>query len=112
MVDPAKFDYYAMDRTLGANKMAENLADEVIQDSADFDGRERAPVRLAEARITLGVVGAREGDLEGAVSLGFDALKGERRPLPSLLMVSRDLAKVTSTSTTLPRPQHRTTWTS
>jgi hypothetical protein len=55
VVDPTKFDFYAMDcyRTLADNKMAENLADEVIQASTDFDGHERAPMCLAEARITL-----------------------------------------------------------
>jgi hypothetical protein len=96
VVDPTKFDFYAMDcyRTLADNKMAENLADEVIQASTDFDGRERAPMRLAEARITLGVVHAREGDLEGAVQQGIRALNGDRKSMPSLLMVSRDLAMV------------------
>jgi hypothetical protein len=78
-------------RTLGDNKMAENLADEVIQASTDFDGKERAPMRLAEARITLGVVRAREGDLEGVLSQGLKALYADRRSMPSLLMVSRDL---------------------
>jgi hypothetical protein len=96
VVHPTKFDFYAMDcyRTVGDNKMAENLAGEVIQASTDFDGRERAPMRLAEARITLGVVRAREGDLDAAVGQGMRALKGERKSLPSLLMVSRDLTKV------------------
>ena len=96
MVDPTKCDFYAMDcyRTLADNKMAENLADEVIQASTDFDGKERAPMRLAEARITLGVVRALEGDLEAAVSQGVRALSGDRKSLPSLLMVSRDLTKV------------------
>jgi hypothetical protein len=96
VVDPTKFDFYAMDcyRALANNKMAENLADEVIQASTDFDGRERAPMRLAEARITLGVIRAREGDLEGTVDQGQRALTGERRSLPSLLMVTRDLTKV------------------
>jgi len=47
-------------------------------------------MRMVEARITLGVVRAREG----AVSLGMRALEGDRKSLPSLLMVSRDLAKV------------------
>jgi hypothetical protein len=96
VVDPTKFDFYAMDcyRTLADNKMAENLADEVIQASTDFDGKERAPMRLAEARITLGVVRAREGDLGEAVTQGLRALNGERKSLPSLLMVSRDLTKV------------------
>jgi hypothetical protein len=91
-----KFDYYAMDcyRILGANSMAEHLAEEVIDASTDFDGQERAPMRLAEARITLGVVKAREGDLEGAIGLGVQALEGNRKSLPSLLMVSRDLTKV------------------
>ena len=96
VVDPTKCDFYAMDcyRTLADNKMAENLADEVIQASTDFDGKERAPMRLAEARITLGVVRALEGDLEAAVSQGVRALSGDRKSLPSLLMVSRDLTKV------------------
>jgi hypothetical protein len=96
VVDPTKFDYYAMDcyRTLGVDAMAETLAAEVIQASTDFDGRERAPMRLTEARFTLGVVKAREGDLEGAVDLGMRALSGDRKSLPSLLMVSRDLARV------------------
>ncbi len=69
-------------------------ADEVVQTSTDFDGRERAPMRLAEARVTLGVAKAREGDLEGAVDLGMRALAGDRKSLPSLLMVSRDLTKI------------------
>jgi hypothetical protein len=92
VVDPAKFDYYVMDcyRILGVDAMAETLAKEVIQASTDFDGRERAPMRLTEARITLGVVKAREGDLDGVVDLGMRALVGDRKSLPSLLMVSRD----------------------
>jgi tetratricopeptide (TPR) repeat protein len=96
VVDPTKFDFYAMDcyRTLGVNPMAETLAQEVIQAHTDFDGRERAPMRMAEARITLGVIRAREGDLEGAIEQGSRALAGERKSLPSLLMVSRDLTKV------------------
>ena len=51
-------------------------------------------MRLAEARITLGVVAAREGDLERAVDQGERALNGDRKSLPSLLMVSRDLTRV------------------
>lgn len=96
VVDPTKFDFYAMDcyRMLAEDKMAENLADEVIQASTDFDGTERAPMRLAEARITLGVVAARQGDLEQAIHEGTRALTGQRKSLPSLLMVSRDLTRV------------------
>lgn len=96
VVDPTKFDFYAMDcyRMLADDKMADNLANEVIQASTDFDGKERAPMRLAEARITLGVVAARQGDLGEAISQGERALNGQRKSLPSLLMVSRDLTRV------------------
>jgi hypothetical protein len=44
--------------------LAETLATEVIRSNSDFDGTERAPMRSAEAWITLGVVAARRGDLE------------------------------------------------
>ena len=47
-------------RHLTEDRLAETLANEVIQASTDFDGTERAPMRLAEARITLGVVAARQ----------------------------------------------------
>ena len=96
VVDPTKFDFYAMDcyRLLTDDRMAENLANEVIRASTDFDGRERAPMRLAEAHMTLGVVAARQGDLEEAIHQGKRALSGQRRSLPSLLMASRDLTMV------------------
>jgi hypothetical protein len=79
---------------LSEDKMAENLADEVIRTSTDFDGTERAPMRVAEARVTLGVVAARQGDVEQAVHHGERALNGQRKSLPSLVMVSRDLTRV------------------
>ncbi|NUK09177.1 XRE family transcriptional regulator [Streptomyces lunaelactis] len=96
VVDPSKFDFYAMDcyRLLGEDRFAENLAHEVIRAGTDFDGTERAPMRMAEARITLGVVAARQGDLDQAVNYGAWALKGDRQSLPSLLMVSRELAAI------------------
>ncbi|MER5466141.1 XRE family transcriptional regulator [Streptomyces sp. NPDC002668] len=96
VVDPAKFDFYAMDcyRLLGEDRFAENLAHEVIRAGTDFDGAERSPMRMAEARITLGVVAARQGDLDQAVNYGEWALKGDRQSLPSLLMVSRELASI------------------
>ena len=96
VVDPAKFDFYAMDcyRVLGENRMAQNLAEEVIRVGTDYDGAERSPMRIAEARITLGVVAAREGDVEQAVNYGEWALRGERQSLPSLFMPSRELAAI------------------
>jgi hypothetical protein len=51
-------------------------------------------MRLAEARVTLGVVAARQGDLDEAVSQGERALNGQRKSLPSLLVVSLDLTRV------------------
>ena len=60
-VDPAKFDFYAMDcyRLLGANsggggtenRLAETYAHEIIRTGTDHDGTERAPMRIAEARV-------------------------------------------------------------
>ncbi|MEU4740114.1 hypothetical protein AB0G02_06555 [Actinosynnema sp. NPDC023658] len=96
VVDPLKFDFYAMDcyRHVGDDRLAGALADEVIRAATDSNGFERAPMRIAEARITLGVAAAREGDLEGAVTFGRQALSGGRKSLPSLAMVSRDLATV------------------
>jgi len=56
-------------------------------------------MRLAEAHVTLGVVAARQGDLEEAIDQGKRALNGERKSLPSLLMASRDLTMVLTTGT-------------
>jgi hypothetical protein len=96
VVDPTKFDFYAMDcyRHLGDDRIAESLATEVIEAATDFDGTERAPMRIAEARITLGVVAARQGELELAIAHGERALSNERKSIPSLIMVSRDLTRV------------------
>ena len=84
--------------------MAHTLAEAVVEASTDFDGTERAPMRLAEARITLGVIAARDGDLEQAVQLGSRALSGPRKSLPSLVMVSRDLTKCSRTGTRMKVP--------
>ncbi|MFI5998876.1 XRE family transcriptional regulator [Streptomyces sp. NPDC051366] len=94
VVDPAKFDFYAMDcyRLVGEDKLASTLAEEVLRAGTDFDGTERAPMRNAEARVTLGVTAARAGDLEGALIMGERALQGDRQSVPSLIMTSRELA--------------------
>src|SRR6266571_4711180 len=85
VVDPTKFDFYAMD------------CYRRIKSSTDFDGSERAPMRTAEARITLGVVAARQGDVDQATTYGEQALTAERKSVPSLVMVSRDLTKILRT---------------
>ncbi|MFI1183350.1 XRE family transcriptional regulator [Streptomyces sp. NPDC020799] len=96
VVDPAKFDFYAMDcyRLVGEDKLAHTLANEVLRAGTDFDGTERKPMRNAEARVTLGVTAAREGDLEQALIHGERALQGDRQSVPSLIMTSRELAAV------------------
>jgi tetratricopeptide (TPR) repeat protein len=93
VVDPEKWDFYTMDayRHVGADQLAATYANEVIRTSTDLDGTERKPMRTAEARVTLGVVAARRGDLETALAYGRQALAGGRQSLPSLLMVSSEL---------------------
>jgi tetratricopeptide (TPR) repeat protein len=94
VVDPAKFGFYAMDcyRLVGEDKLARTLAEEVLRVGTDFDGTDRSPMRNAEARVTLGVTAAREGDLEQALIMDARALEGDRQSVPSLIMTSRELA--------------------
>jgi tetratricopeptide (TPR) repeat protein len=96
VVDPDKFDFYAMDcyRIIGEDRLAEMYAHEVIRTSSNPDGTLHKPMRVAEAKVTLGVVAARTGDVERAVSLGEEALEGDRHSVPSLLMCSRELTSV------------------
>jgi tetratricopeptide (TPR) repeat protein len=97
-VDPAKWDFYAMDcyRKLGEDRLAETLALEVLRAGVDYDGSDRSPMRNAEARVTLGVVAARQGAVDEAVSYGMKALGGDRQSVPSLAMVAGDLGSVLS----------------
>ncbi|MFI5806552.1 XRE family transcriptional regulator [Streptomyces sp. NPDC051561] len=94
VVDPAKYDFYAMDcyRLAGEDRLAGTLAEEVLRLGTDFDGTDRTPMRNAEARVTLGVAAARGGDLDRALIMGERALQGDRRSVPSLIMTSRELA--------------------
>jgi transcriptional regulator with XRE-family HTH domain len=93
VVDPSKFDFYAMDcyRIAGQNSLAEVNAQEVIRQTTDPDGTVTSPMRNTEARITLGVVAARNGDAEEAVAQGMAALQNTRRSRPSLRMVGSEL---------------------
>lgn len=93
VVDPSKFDFYAMDcyRRIGEDSLASNYAEETLRAGVNWDGSEKSPMRNAEARVTLGVTAARDGDLDGAVSYGIAALDGQRKSLPSLLMTSGEL---------------------
>ncbi|HEY0486264.1 MAG TPA: XRE family transcriptional regulator [Mycobacteriales bacterium] len=95
VVDPAKFDFFAMDcyRTVGENRLARNHARQILDAGIDADGTERSPMRNAEARITLGTVALREGDLDQALALGRRALATPRRSVPSLLLYAGELAR-------------------
>jgi len=96
VVDPSKYDFYAMDcyRLLGENRLAQAYAEQVLRAGTVVDDQERSPMRNAEARVTLGVVAAREGDVEAAVHQGGQAPLGDRTSLPSLVMCSRELAQL------------------
>lgn len=93
VVDPDKFDFYAMDcyRIVGENKLASMHAEEVIRKNTADDGTETAPMRNVEARITLGVVAARAGELEQAVNYGMSAIQTGRQSQPTLAMVGAEL---------------------
>ena len=93
VVDPNKWAFYAMDayRMAGEDHLAEEYARVVLANSIGPDDVEHAPMRIAEARLTLGVVAARRGNLEEAIALGVTALRGPRKSLPSLLMVAGEL---------------------
>lgn len=93
VVDPQKFDFHAMDccRLSGDNELAEMHAREIIRQSTAPDGTVVSPMRKAESELTLGVVAARRGRLDEALSHGHSALSISRRSQPSLLMVGSEL---------------------
>lgn len=93
VVDPDKWDFYAMDacRVAGDNTNAAIHARQVLATGTGADGNDRWPMRMAEARLTLAVLAARDGELEQAVAQGVSALDVPRRSLPSLLMVAGEL---------------------
>jgi hypothetical protein len=98
VVDPEKFDYYAMDcyRLIGDDQLAEMLAREILGKTITPDGRVTAPMRRAESMLTLGVVAARAGDIGSAIEYGNDALSISRKSQPSLRMVASEMTDVLS----------------
>ncbi|MEV8353880.1 tetratricopeptide repeat protein [Streptomyces niveus] len=93
IIDPDKWDFYEMDayRLLGDDERAAVHARSVIRISTGPDGTEISPMRAAEARLTLGVGAARNGEIEEAVGMGTAALAADRKSLPSLLLVANEL---------------------
>ena len=74
------------------NRLAKTYAEDAIRRGTGYDGTERAPMQIAQAHVTLGVVSARQGDLEEAISYGRNALHRKRQSLPTLLTVHSELA--------------------
>jgi tetratricopeptide (TPR) repeat protein len=105
VIDPDKWDFYEMDayRLLGNDERATTHAREVLRLGKGLNGIEKSPMRMAEARLTLGVASARSGELEEAVVIGTEALGTERKSLPSLFMVATELS--TELRTRFPREQ-------
>ncbi|WP_025272735.1 helix-turn-helix domain-containing protein [Haloglycomyces albus] len=93
VVDPAKHNFYAMDtyRLAGADTLASSHAYEVLRQGTGRSGEDLSPMRMAEARLTLGVVAAHQGEAQEAHALGVQALEGARKSLPSLVMVAAEL---------------------
>jgi len=76
---------------LGDDQRAKEHASEVINGHLRPDGSTRAPMRTAEARLSLATVSAREGDLEGAVSWGKLAYEFDTKPMADPLSRGKDL---------------------
>lgn len=95
VIDPQKWDLYAMDcyRIAGEDRRATEHAQEVLRISHRPDGSERSPMRAAEARLTLAMVSAREGDLEIAADWTRKALGASRKSADSFLMVAGELER-------------------
>ncbi|MGH3739056.1 MAG: helix-turn-helix domain-containing protein [Micromonosporaceae bacterium] len=95
VVDPDKWDFYAMDayRIVGEDALAHHHAEQVLILGTAPDGTEKAPMRMAEARLTLGKVAARADDLEHAAAVAVEAFQAKRRSLPQLLMVAHEVGE-------------------
>ena len=96
VVDPAKFDFYAMDcyRSVGEDSLALAAAETVRWSSTTPSGLVIAPMRLAEAELTQATVYARAGEVDQAMLKAEDAFSRARRSLPSILLVGHEVAGV------------------
>jgi tetratricopeptide (TPR) repeat protein len=94
--DHSKWMHYAATiyTWLGDDQKAKEHATEVINDHLRPDGSTRAPMRTAEARLSLATVHAREGDLDGAVTFARSAYEFETKPMADLLHRGQDLSQL------------------
>jgi hypothetical protein len=56
-------------RLIAEDSLAEMLAREIIRKSTAFDGTDTSPMRKAEGELKLGVIAARNGAVEEALTL-------------------------------------------
>jgi hypothetical protein len=82
-VEPDTWEFYARDahRLARDDELAAQHARAVIEKGTGPGGVERSPMRMAEARLALGVAAARTGVLEQAIALGREALFCPRKSL-------------------------------
>ena len=93
--DHSKWMHYAATiyTSLGEDRKAKEHATEVISEHLRPDGSSRAPMRTAEARLSLTTVQAREGDLEGAVVLAKSAYEFETQPMSDLANRGQEISR-------------------
>jgi transcriptional regulator with XRE-family HTH domain len=94
--DRTKYAFYAATcyATLGDDDRAEEHALEVIARHTRPDGTSSAPMRTAGARIDLGIVSARRGDLDQAVAYGESAFEFDRKSLTDLVSRTGELDRI------------------
>src|SRR5262249_38832450 len=94
--DHSKWMHYAATvyTWLGDDQRAKEHALEVINGHRRPDGTTRAPMRTAEARLSLATISAREGDLDGSVAWGRSAYEFDTKPMADLLSRGRDLDRL------------------
>jgi hypothetical protein len=93
-VDPARFDFYAMDcdRSVGEDNLALAAAETVTRSSTTPSGLVVEAMRLAGAELTQATVYARAGEVDQAMTKAEDALGRARRSLPWILLVGHEVA--------------------
>lgn len=95
VIDDGRADVFRLDchRWLGDDELTERYASRVLArwDTPTVPPRRRRPMRVASARVSLGVVAARAGDLDAATGEVGAALAQSRRCLPWLGLLAAEL---------------------
>jgi len=94
--DQSKFPFYVAScyQWLGEDSLAERYARQVLSECEAHGTTARSPMRMADTLITLGIIYARRGDLDGALESGSRALTYERKSGPSLLIRAGELNRL------------------